>query len=346
MPGGWWCCCSIEAECVSYTDAFDRADSSDLGSDWEVIEGDEWAIDDHNLYSADGDGIVLHTSTAPVTRGFYAGFTTVDEAPGDKWRLILNYDEIAGTYYYVEFQRIDANNVKLIVGHSDGGIIDYDQTADINNAPSPCSIIPSCNDTNASRSIHVCLSASGIFATADMIAGPATYYMAWGPASINIYKPRVGFEALSLQPTRFDDFSVQRDTTNLTTCTACPCHCGESGYTTNVHELLLTIVDATGICANLDGMSFTMYRRRGCVWEGVVTLSPLITRCVQITLGDDPTLSNDPCLAYTVHGSGACSSPVDVRFLGATYDIAGPGICGCTTPPGPGGGFWFELTEP
>lgn len=354
---GWFSCCDVEAICTPFSDAFGRAASTDLGADWEEIGGNHWDIYSNTLRNFDGTGIALEVPTAEPVYGFYASFSTVAEGTENNWRIVLNYDPATGYYHYVNFARGNVDNVTLSVGyHGAGGdvVIDADSTADINNAPiPPCTQVgyPTAVDHNTTRTITACLSARGIFGIATMPVGPATYYYAWGPAGgpINSTHSRAGLASLNGQSTRFDDFHLFRDTTDLTICQDCPCHCGD-GYVANTYPaktLTLTIINTTGICTNLEGLSFTLYRDRSCIWRGLVEWYTYGPACAQLTLGDGTAGLSIPSPYRACYGTGAGTgtcNPVNMVFPGFRGNIASPPTCGCETP-GRGGSFDWQLTE-
>jgi len=138
--------------------------------------------------------------------------------------------------------------------------------------------------------------------------------------------------------TRFDDFTLDRDTTDLTVCSDCSCHCG-TGYISNTyptHTLLLTIINASGICANLEGTEFTLHRGRGCLWHGKVTLGAS-DYCATFSTNEAGEailegLGVTGCFPGTNIGTGSCN-PINVTMEGGRGVVALWGTCGCATPP-------------
>ncbi len=353
MPGGWWCCC-ISPTCDVFEDSFDRADSKDLGPDWEEISGD-WSIDTNQLLN-DGLGIALVTSTIPVVHGFYVSVKTIDEGSGGNWRIVMNYDPDTGDYYYANFSRDDADNCTLSVGHHDGITNvdtegDSDGTVRFNGEPGPPCKDYTTKDDGTTRTIFCCLSDRGIFAFTSVAPFGSLTYTAWSGATINPLLSRAG---LSGSSTRFDDFYLARDPTNLTLCPTCPCHCG-SGYASNKKELLLTIINTNEKCANLEGLQFTLYRGRTCQWYGVVTIPGETggTGCATVSLNYSDPETCTGFLEFEVgtvcqgedHNAqpGGTCNPINMTFDGPDSDWILP-FCGCT---GLGSHAFFEwaLTE-
>lgn len=99
------CCCAI-----LFTDTFTRANSTNLGSDWDEVAGD-WSISSNTLTTSDDNAVALHSTTYDSTIagwGFYGIVslpypTPLSEASfTNKVRIIFGYID-ADNYHYVEF---------------------------------------------------------------------------------------------------------------------------------------------------------------------------------------------------------------------------------------------------
>ena len=342
---GGFCCCA-PGVCTPFSDSFGRADSTNLGPDWEEVGGDHWSIDNTELYNFSGLGIALVTTqpnTTPVY-GFYVSVQTIDESAGDKWRIVMNYDPVTGYYHYAEFSRNSATSCSLSVGYRGATgdvVVDSYSTGDFVLGTAPCPV-PPLEDTVTTRKLGVCLSARGIYAvTSSMLPFPY-YYSAWGPkaAAVNPNLPRVGLTSGSGQTVRFDDFDAEWDTTDLTVCSACSCHCGSS-YVSNAHTLLMTIVGAAGTCASLNGTEFILRRTLGCQWEGRVELGQII-QCVKFWITDGlATIDANNFFCVTDHSGipGSCNP------MNYTWDNAGLTINFCCNDPGINGSYSWQVTE-
>lgn len=94
-------CCG---SCIIFSDAFDRDDSTDLGLDWEEIDGD-WEILDNTLTINEANALVRctvagdsPTHSYTVRASVYAGDS------GDKMRLLIDCNEDATYYHYLEIE--------------------------------------------------------------------------------------------------------------------------------------------------------------------------------------------------------------------------------------------------
>ncbi len=368
---GWWCCCDT-GDCIIFEDLFNRANSTNLGTDWEEIDADHWSIDTNQLLN-DGQGIALVTATIPIVQGYHVSVRTVDEGSSGNWRIVMNYDPVTGDYYYANLARTDADNCTLSVGHHDGTTdvdteIDSESTGDWRPAPAPPCPEWITVDQTPNRAIYCCLSSRGIYAQTGVLGVPyIIYYTVWGPlpATLDISLSRVGLASLSGSPTRFDHFDLQRDTTSLTLCDDCPCHCGTDGYVSHSKTLLLTIINTVGTCASLEGLQFTLYRQQAssaqCSWHGSITIEfeyGPVSHCAELILDGDPIPTGtlgffeiwNACLPTKNADPGGSCNPVNMTFdgvnIGQTYPPPwGPfWNCGCHTSLGPGSFDW-ALTE-
>lgn len=96
MPGGWWCCCQ---GCWSWSDLFNRGNSTDPGDDWDEVDGD-WGIYNFALVETYGGGgeplaKIVNTdegSNAVPSRSansFRESVTITDPTIGDKYYLYI-----------------------------------------------------------------------------------------------------------------------------------------------------------------------------------------------------------------------------------------------------------------
>jgi hypothetical protein len=115
-------CCG---PCYLFRDDFDRADTTNLGSDWEECVGD-WEIVDEELTTASGAGSVVvlkHMVGNPV--GFLRGEVKFLDCAGAIYRMYVFYGSSGtacsgGSDYIVEIEVVDDDNglIRILGGTS------------------------------------------------------------------------------------------------------------------------------------------------------------------------------------------------------------------------------------
>ena len=96
------CCCNL-GTCVIYQDDFNRADDTDLGTNWNEISGD-WQISGNTLTEA-GTANAKVLCTLPNTRSGRASVgAEIKPVNGDKYRAIVNSNAIGTVFKYVEVE--------------------------------------------------------------------------------------------------------------------------------------------------------------------------------------------------------------------------------------------------
>lgn len=108
-PAGSGCSNCCPTGCVIDEDDFDRADSSNLGSDWTEVAGD-WEIASNELsISAAANAIATHNTPWPGGDVYFAVWTEVTVATtGDEARVICAYTD-QNDYVYAVYSPVDAS---------------------------------------------------------------------------------------------------------------------------------------------------------------------------------------------------------------------------------------------
>ena len=117
MPGWWPCpeCCA--STCIIGRDAFDRADNTNLGSDWKEISP-QWKIDTFRLVE-EGNTNARILWSAPNTESGRANVSvTIYPTNGDKFRILVNSDSGATVYQYVEVECLTGSVILTAGGES------------------------------------------------------------------------------------------------------------------------------------------------------------------------------------------------------------------------------------
>ena len=107
---GCGCC---EQDCIDFTDDFDRADDTDLGSDWDERAGN-WEISSEQLTVSTADALVIcDTCTVSGDQTLWSYYEM--DTTGDKIRFILSYVD-DDNYVAVEIESGDpCDTVRCIV---------------------------------------------------------------------------------------------------------------------------------------------------------------------------------------------------------------------------------------
>lgn len=95
-------CCCEGAPCPTYADGFDRADSTDLGPDWDEESGD-WEIKSFQLYEPGTPGAIAVYGNPVRTNYMAANIRLMNEALGGTYHLYIAWadasNHIRATYY-------------------------------------------------------------------------------------------------------------------------------------------------------------------------------------------------------------------------------------------------------
>lgn len=236
-------CCCVEG-CVIVEDNFNRTNSTNIGSNWtEEAEDSEIA---NNVLVIPLDGLVVtqkkhfhKTMLAWVDLpGLFSDgdFTTTAEV-GDIYRVIVNYNEDDGTYYYGEYEVLsDGYTAEIRVGYHDGA---SDSTLDTDEVP----VDP------GAHQFTVCRNLNGIYAYDSQ----NEELQAWAIATSDNGGRKAGLANKGSGQTgsilEFDDFVWSEHYYTDPDCPKCGCEC--EGYPLK-KTLTMTIV-AAGSCDCLNG---------------------------------------------------------------------------------------------
>lgn len=92
------CCCS---NCTYFSDNFDRADSSNLGSDWTEVAGG-WEIVSNTLVTSDNAAVLVGTVEQPLAEpNTLVTVTATVSTNGCPVRIILDYQD-SSNYWFAE----------------------------------------------------------------------------------------------------------------------------------------------------------------------------------------------------------------------------------------------------
>lgn len=98
----WWPLCCCGDDCTFFTDDFNRADSSDLGSDWTEAAGN-WEVASNILVPDGGSSLAVCTNTDvyDITPNNYRVLVEGFGDEGDKVRIVIDYVD-DDNYHFAE----------------------------------------------------------------------------------------------------------------------------------------------------------------------------------------------------------------------------------------------------
>jgi hypothetical protein len=115
--------CTCCGDCTILEDDFDRADSTNLGADWEERVGD-WSISGNAAVCASANSLMITTASNPdaLPEGYVAVVVSCNTA-SDLARVIIGY--VDDNNYYFAQARFTATDSFLRVGRNNAGVISY-----------------------------------------------------------------------------------------------------------------------------------------------------------------------------------------------------------------------------
>lgn len=225
------CCCSETAYgCDIAADDFNRADSTNIGSQWTEHAGD-WEIASNNL-NVDEVGLVRNHAVSPYgTENQVVRAKIVDYAAGKKYRLVVQLNSAGTDYYYGEWHYVDASNMYFRLGSSSGVIAELGPETPIPEE-TECAVW-------VTEGGQLCMADTSSRMTECVTSKTGEY---------------TGLAAGSSDGATFDDFAFEAHKTDNPTCTACDCSC--DGWCV-INELTGTFEEINE-CPGMDGAEVTL----------------------------------------------------------------------------------------
>ena len=228
------CCCP---ECLLFSDDFNRANSTNLGSRWTEASGD-WSISSNQLKEAGTSGALLWCTTEATDAEVVAQVTAKSISAGNIFRLIICAED-ADKYFWGELEA-DTLDYTIRVGTRSGG--------------SDTLLEEWTSDQPAASTEDLCLAFNGTTVTFSIREAPGDGV--WGCASDTGYR-KAGLINGSAQQTLWDDYELWRHYVRDPTCPYCICTC----FDECPPKQLLATFTATGDCADeLDGVTMLLDR--------------------------------------------------------------------------------------
>jgi hypothetical protein len=246
------CCCG----CWTGSDDFNRADSTDLGDDWDERSGD-WEIKSNQLYESGNAGaMVIFQPNHGKPRSIVTVYIT-DEDTNDIYRVIVNYLD-DDNYMYAELDigtgGVGGSTVSLhsVTGGSDSELIS--QAVTLTGFPA------------LSRTMNVCLSSEIFSVEVSNISADMCVWYETGPVHSTGYKTGLGNGYG--QAIYYDDFTMSEHWEDDPECPdCCPCRCGEN----EIQKDLIATYVGEDECDTLDGITVELTNSVGWhYWDGVL----------------------------------------------------------------------------
>jgi hypothetical protein len=268
------CCCG----CILYfSDTFNRANSGDIGQNWEEVVG-EWSISGNRLVESGNPGAVaIVTGVQSITSSHFAECDVIQNSSGEAHDVIVNYvDE--DNYCWASLLREPYTTP--IPGYHE---LSLHQKSSTGGANALFVTVSGVFDTEVDLYDLEVVFNSGIFC-ARSDDGLNRLEAQTNKHIINTNGKMVGLGNSSqvTTPIQFDSFVFSDEFLRHSECPQCGCICDGHGVS---QDLLLSIY-ATGACSGLDGISFPMRNDADLASPGWVGYT------------DDQTGVADGCLAH------------------------------------------------
>lgn len=308
------CCCDA-GPCRSFSDGFNRADGTDIGSTWTEVSGD-WSISSNTLAEAGTSGAVAIYNNHWSQTAVIANVNTVSESNGDRYRIVVNYKDSAN-YMYAELYINGVNGSEISLHSVSGGA---DTTLETDTILSL---------TGTSRTFAVCLGSNGFQGSVNN----AVASLVWneqGPVHADGYQSGLGNGAA--QAIEFDDFYMSEHLDDNADCPGCICACDGKTWP----KVLNAKVTYSGRCAPVVNTFTITYDRIQGEWIGTYTCVDEMTLRVQCNADIDLIdISLEPygtcCDLSTCSGPPETGSTCNPLYFVRTISYAGLG-CNCCPP--------------
>ena len=243
-------CCHTFTGCTIVQDSFERADSTDVGSEWLEVAGD-WSISGNAVTVTATDGLLI----AAATRATYFAHYLVDATLSDGGRLVFDYLD-ADNWYALQYLK---GIGRVYLYQCSGGMVSFqDSLLTISSQP-------------ASISLRVCVNGSTLIVNRGTNAIVRTFTPFGGN--------RAGVGCASGSVT-IDDFLFSYDRSDDPTCPFCNANCTTCAdnsqtlteYLVDLANFTFTSNQGSNDCARCEAISgeFTVAATpTGCLWQYV-----------------------------------------------------------------------------
>lgn len=246
MPGCGCCGCEV------FTDDFNRADDTNIGSDWSEESG-AWAIASNKL-AGSSNGIAVYNTTISQASYKVESIVRTDTA-NDTVGVVAYYTD--ANNYYSAILSIGAGTRTLKIFETVAGVTTERASVNVTSAA-----------VNVDHTVSLCVNHDGSSAHLAAMYG-STPLVAWsdatplsGPGKAGVYRKSAA------GATTWDEFSV-----SLTNTDDCPgCVCGLCTEGTSPNSIQVVIAGATGYCSDINGTYVLdkvvdCYAATDCEWQ-------------------------------------------------------------------------------
>ena len=307
-------CCG----CPSYTDNFNRTDSTSLGSDWSEVVGN-WEIKTNQLYEPGTAGAITVYQNSVTSNFMTVGITINNEVVGGIYRLYLSWKD-SSNHLVVKYERTSSTTGQLTL---------YSVIAGTTTELDTLTIAVTGYDP---RGFSACIDNKIFIAAVDddalcrVFADPVTI-------TDGVYG---GVGHGNIAETYFDDWSIAQSSNGTNGCPPCAyCHCG----VVSQPKHLIATYEGTGLCDTLDGITCDLYLEQcgaDWVWAGDISGTCLNLMDMELTCnGADVTtwlltlnqkflVASNGCLPTTAYPAypdeGSTCDPLVLVFTFGPYD--------------------------
>lgn len=300
--------CGCCEHCITvFTDTFNRANSTDIGSDWSEVAGD-WSIASNVLSINSTNAFVECVADADTqaNRHIKCSYTS---GIGSIARLYVNYQD-ANNSYFAEYQSV-AGGERLKIYKRVAGVNTFLNGRDLGNS-------------GGSGDISLCISSDGVlFAT---YGSEKTSWCVDPPTS-----ERVGIgtgSSVAGGAITFDDFVMSTASDDCEPCKLCRvCENAAEGSTACQYKLTISGMSGTGCCdPSMDGeyiLDMAALGSESCRWIykepcGVNTHFRLLENTVSLRNGTWLETAPAPSAVWTAASFSAhCAGATYTKSFGA-----------------------------
>lgn len=254
----WWCCCG-NPDCWYWWDLFDRADSADVGTDWNEVVG-TWEIYNNYLRESGTAGAKIFCTEPIPARSAGEVNVSVEVVSPTAGQTFIIYpscpdtDSVGDVSATFTFDGTSTWNISVSAGGSTGAT---EQTSAL--VGGKARLIVCCDFTSAAVFAYV---AGGVSTDPDI--GPA-----WADNAVFTPGRYVALSHNNGTTTTFNDFFMYELRVSATKlCLNCGCHCREIVPS---KTLMATVTAATDRALCLLNEDFEMYWKWGSgtsYWQG------------------------------------------------------------------------------
>lgn len=224
------CCCG---ECPIGEDNFNRADSTNVGADWDEILGD-WRIESNKLV-VDETAIIRNLGVNSFGSNSQYVTATIERYQDDtKYRIYIQMDITGSTYYYAEWHYVDSSTMYFTLGDEGG----------------PIETIGPDTPISEGQQMHASMTSKNQLCMSD-VSSRITICMPPKSATTNKW---AGLGAGNSNGAAFDNYVATATDAEDIACNSCDCTC--KGWC--IPDALIATIQEINECPDLDGFTIDL----------------------------------------------------------------------------------------